>query len=72
MKRLIINYILSLISALILFLAFYLSGAFANATFNVSNWTEPSRSAISFFSLISSIITYFITFSYLERWEEKN
>jgi phosphate starvation-inducible membrane PsiE len=69
MKTHIINFIISLLAMIFLILTIYFAVAFANATFNISEWTQNSREVVSYFGWLFGITIFFITFATLSKWK---
>lgn len=59
-QRITLGIIISAFSTLILFLA----GSFANASFNITNWSVSTRTAISFVWVIAIIVCWVITLTF--------
>jgi len=53
MKNQILKYFFSLISGLLSFTAVYLSGSFANASFDITEWNSDGRGFIAFFGFFA-------------------
>ena len=56
MKNQIIRYFFSLMLGLLCFTAVYLSGSFANASFNIAEWNSDGRGFIAFFGFFAFVL----------------
>lgn len=64
MKNEITKFIISLIFGLLCFTTVYLSGSFANASFDITKWNSDGRSLIAFFGFFAFILGTIISFMY--------